>query len=110
VVKGFGPVAVVTVKERRKKIRYLVSTNVLLPALEIVKFYALRWKIEQMIKDLNQRLGLGDYQVRHLQAIQRHLTFPYRKTETSRKVETREASSESGVHFPFSQTTEFHFS
>jgi SRSO17 transposase len=75
VVKGLGPVAVVIVKEKRKKIRYLVSTNFLLPALEIVKFYAHRWKVEQMIKDLKQRLGLGDYQVRNLQAIQRHVTL-----------------------------------
>jgi len=75
VVKGFGPVAVVIVKEKRKKIRYLVSTNFLLPPLEVVKFYAHRWKIEQMIKDLKQRLGLGDYQVRNLQAIQRHVTL-----------------------------------
>jgi len=75
VVKGFGPVAVVVVKEKRKKIRYLVSTNFLLPALQIVKFYAHRWKIEQMIKDLKQRLGLGDYQVRNLQAIRRHVAL-----------------------------------
>jgi SRSO17 transposase len=75
VVKGFGPVAVVVVKEKRKKIRYLVSTNFLLPALEVVKFYAHRWKIEQMIKDLKQRLGLGDYQVRNLRAIQCHVTL-----------------------------------
>lgn len=75
VVKGLGPVAVVIVKEKRKRIRYLVSTNFLLPALEVVKFYAHRWKIEQMIKDLKQRLGLGDYQIRNLQAIQRHVTL-----------------------------------
>jgi hypothetical protein len=75
VVKDFGPVAVVVVKEKRKKVRYLVSTNLLLPALEVVKFYAHRWKIEQMIKDLKQRLGLGDYQVRNLRAIQRHVTL-----------------------------------
>ncbi len=75
IVKGFGLVAVVIVKEKRKKIRYLVSTNFLLPALEVVKFYSHRWKIEQLIKDLKQRLGLGDYQVRNLQAIQRHVTL-----------------------------------
>jgi len=75
VVKGLGLVAVVIVKEKRKKTRYLVSTNFLLPALEVVKFYAHRWKIEQMIKDLKQRLGLGDYQIRNLQAIQRHVTL-----------------------------------
>ena len=28
-----------------------------------------------MIKDLKQRLGLGDYQVRNLQAIQRHVAL-----------------------------------
>jgi len=75
IVKGLGPVAVVIVKEKRKKIRYLVSTNFLLPALEIVKFYANRWKIEQMIKDLKQRLGLEDYQVRNLRGIQGHVTL-----------------------------------
>jgi len=75
VVKGFGPVAVVIVKEKRKKIRHLVSTNFLLPALEVGKFYPHCWKIAQMIKDLKQRLGLGDYQVRNLQAIQRHVAL-----------------------------------
>jgi SRSO17 transposase len=75
VVKGLGLVAVVIVKEKRKKTRYLVSTNFLLPALEVVKFYAHRWKIEQMIKDLKQRLGLEDYQTRNLQAIQRHVAL-----------------------------------
>ena len=64
-IKGMGQVAVVVVKEKGKKTRYLVSTNLYLPALEIVKYYAKRWKIEQMIKDLKQRLGFGDYQVRN---------------------------------------------
>jgi hypothetical protein len=71
-IKGLGKVAVVVVKEKRKKTSYLVSTNLHLSALDIIKYYAKRWKIEQMIKDLKQRLGLGDYQVRNLQAIQRH--------------------------------------
>jgi len=71
-IPGLGLVALVVVKEKRKKTRYLVSTNIYLPALEIVKYYARRWKIEQMIKDLKQRLGFGDYQVRTAEAIQRH--------------------------------------
>jgi hypothetical protein len=74
-IKNFGKVAVVVVKERRKKPRYLVSTNLHLSALDILNYYAKRWKIEQMIKDLKQRLGLGDYQVRNLQAIQRHVAI-----------------------------------
>jgi len=74
-IKGVGKVAVVVVKEKRKKPIYLVCTNIHLPAIDIIKYYARRWKIEQMIKDLKQRLGLGDYQVRDLQAIHRHVAL-----------------------------------
>ena len=71
-IKDLGQVAVVVVKEKRKKIRYLVCTNIGLSTIDIIQFYAKRWKIEQMIKDLKQRLGFGTYQVRSLQAIHRH--------------------------------------
>ena len=71
-IKGIGKVALVIVKEKRTKVRYLVCTNIHLPALEVIKYYAKRWKIEQMIKDLKQCLGFGHYQVRNLQAIQHH--------------------------------------
>jgi len=74
-IKDFGKAAIVVVKEKRKKPRYLVSTNLHLSAFDIVKYYAKRWKIEQMIKDLKQRLGFEDYQVRNLQAIQRHVAL-----------------------------------
>ena len=74
-IKGLGKVAVVVVKEKRKKPIYLVCTNIHLPAVYVIKYYAKRWKIEQMIKDLKQRLGFGDYQVRDLQAIQRHVAL-----------------------------------
>ena len=74
-IKNFGKIAIVVVKEKRKKPRYLVSTNLHLSALDILRYYAKRWKIEQMIKDLKQRLGFGDYQVRDLQAIQRHVAL-----------------------------------
>lgn len=74
-IKGLGKVAVVVVKGKRKKPIYLVCTNIHLPAIDIIKYYAKRWKIEQMIKDLKQRLGFGDYQVRDLQAIQRHVAL-----------------------------------
>ncbi len=76
-IKGLGKVAVVVVKEKRKKPIYLVCTNIHLPAIDIIKYYAKRWKIEQMIKDLKQRLGFGDYQVRDLQAIQRHVALVF---------------------------------
>jgi hypothetical protein len=47
-IKGLGKVAVVVVKEKRKKTSYLVSTNLHLSAIDIIKYYAKRWKIEQM--------------------------------------------------------------
>jgi hypothetical protein len=75
IIQGLGKVVVVVVKEKRKKPSYLVSTNLHLSALDIVKYYAKRWKIEQMIKDLKQRLGFGHYQVRNPQAIQRHVAL-----------------------------------
>ncbi len=74
-IKDLGKVTVVVVKQKRKKPIYLVCTNIHLPAIDIIKYYAKRWKIEQMIKDLKQRLGFGDYQVRDLQAIQRHVAL-----------------------------------
>ena len=75
IIQGLGKVAVVVVKEKRKKTSYLVSTNLHLSALDIIKYYAKRWKIEQMIKDLKQRLGFADYQVRNSQAIRRHVAL-----------------------------------
>ena len=74
-IKEVGKVAVVVVREKRKKPIYLVCTNPRLPAIYVIQYYARRWKIEQMIKDLKQRLGLGDYQVRNLRAIQRHVAL-----------------------------------
>jgi hypothetical protein len=74
-IQGLGKVAVVVVKEKRKKTCYLVSTNLHLSPLDIIRYYAKRWKIEQMIKDLKQRLGFADYQVRNPKAIQRHVAL-----------------------------------
>jgi hypothetical protein len=74
-IKDLGKVAVVVVKEKRKKPFYLVCTNLHLPAIDVVRYYAKRWKIEQMIKDLKQRLGFGQYQVRDLNAIERHVAL-----------------------------------
>jgi SRSO17 transposase len=74
-IKDLGKVAVVVVKEKRKKAHYLISTSIHLSAIDVVKYYARRWKIEQMIKDLKQRLGFRDYQTRNLQAINRHVAL-----------------------------------
>jgi hypothetical protein len=72
-IKELGNVAVVVVKEKRKKSCYLISTHIHLLAMDVVKYNAKRWKIEQMIEGPIQRLGFRDYQVRNLQAINRHV-------------------------------------
>jgi len=77
VIKDLGKVAVIVVKQKRKKPHYLISTSIHLPAIDVVRYYARRWKIEQMIKDLKQRLGFGDYQTRNLQAINRHVALVF---------------------------------
>ncbi len=74
-IKDLGKVAVVVVKDKRKRPIYLVCTNLHLPAIDVVRYYSKRWKIEQMIKDLKQRLGFGHYQVRDLYAIERHVVL-----------------------------------
>jgi hypothetical protein len=38
-------VAMVRVKENRKKPRYLIPTSIHLSAMDVVKYYAKRWKI-----------------------------------------------------------------
>ena len=69
---GFEPKIILGQPERPI---YLVCTNIHLSALNIVKYYAKRWRIEQTIKDFKQRLGFGDYQARYLHAIQQHVAL-----------------------------------
>jgi hypothetical protein len=66
IIQGLGKVAVVVVKEKRKKISYLGSTNLYLSALDIIKYYAKRWKIEPMIKDLRVPLKISEININTL--------------------------------------------
>ena len=49
------------------------ALNLHLSALGVLKYFAKRWKIEQMINDLKRRLGFRDYQPQNVQTIQRHV-------------------------------------
>jgi hypothetical protein len=72
---GLGKVAIVGIKEKRGKPLYLVSTNLYLSAIDVLKYYDKRWNIEQMIKNLKQRPRFGDYQGRTLKAIEQHVAL-----------------------------------
>ena len=75
IIQDLDKVELVVLKGNRKKTSYLISTNLHLSAFDIVRYYARRWKIEQMIKNLKQRLGFVHYQVRNHQVIQRHMAL-----------------------------------
>jgi SRSO17 transposase len=51
----------------------IVTNSLSMDARAIVAAYERRWNIEVMFKDLEQSLGLGDYQMLHERAIVNHL-------------------------------------
>jgi hypothetical protein len=74
-MKNVGRVKLVVLKRRKnsKKRTYFVSNNVDLSGLKILEYYKKRWAIEVFHRDCKQHLGLGEYQVRKLDAVVIHL-------------------------------------
>jgi Transposase DDE domain len=71
-----GPVRMVVSKRPREtwKTTVAIVTNATgTDARAIVATYERRWNVEVLFKDLEQSLGLGDYQVLHERAIVNHL-------------------------------------
>jgi hypothetical protein len=67
------PCQVVCVRLGRREPRYLLCTDLSLSAEEIVRLYAGRFSIEITFRELTQRCGFGDYQVRKSRAIEAHV-------------------------------------
>ncbi len=53
--------------------RYLISTDLLLSPQTILSHYRVRWEVENFYRVAKQSLGWGDYQMRDLFAIERHV-------------------------------------
>ena len=53
--------------------RYLVSTDLSLTPQRIIGHYLVRWEVESFYRAAKQSLGWGDYQMRDLFAIERHV-------------------------------------
>lgn len=53
--------------------RYLVSTDLTLTPQMIISHYLVRWEVENFYRVAKQSLGWGDYQMRDLFAIERHV-------------------------------------
>jgi len=74
-MKNVGLVKIVVLKRRKnsKRSTFLVSNNLDLSGLQVLKYYKKRWCIEVFHRDCKQHLGLGEYQVRKLDAVVIHL-------------------------------------
>ena len=53
--------------------RYLLSTDCALSAHTIISYYLARWEVENFYRVAKQSLGWGDYQMRDLFAVERHV-------------------------------------
>jgi SRSO17 transposase len=75
VMKNIGLVKLVILRERRnsKTCTFLVSNNTGLDGLQVLEYYKKRWSIEVFHRDCKQHLGMGEYQVRGLDAVVIHL-------------------------------------
>jgi SRSO17 transposase len=68
-----GRVNLVLSRDDKHNLKYLVTDFVSTPAVLVIKRYDLRWSIECYFRDVKQHLGLGEYQMRSLHGIVRHL-------------------------------------
>jgi SRSO17 transposase len=75
VMKNIGLVKLAILRQRRnsKTCTFLVSNNTGLDGLKILEYYKKRWSIEVFYRDCKQHLGMGEYQVRRLDAVVIHL-------------------------------------
>lgn len=53
--------------------RYLISTDCSLTAQTVISYYLARWEVENFYRVAKQSLGWGDYQMRDLFAVERHV-------------------------------------
>ena len=75
VMKKVGLVKIVILRRRKnsKTCTFLVSNNIDLDGMQILKYYKNRWSIEVFHRDCKQHLGMGKYQLRKLDAVVIHL-------------------------------------
>jgi SRSO17 transposase len=57
----------------QQKWHYLISTDLDLSAHTFLRFYLTRWEVENFYRAAKQNFGWGDYQMRNLIAIDRHV-------------------------------------
>lgn len=75
VMKNVGEVKLVILKERinSRNCKFIVSNDISMESLKVFEYYKKRWSIEVFYRDCKQYLGMGEYQVRKLDAVVIHL-------------------------------------
>jgi len=68
-----GKVRFVVSRNEKREYVFLVTDHLRLPMVQVIRRYDIRWDIECYFRDAKQHLGLGEYQMRSLQGIVRHL-------------------------------------
>lgn len=84
-----------------KKWHFLISTDLDLSPSTLLRFYLTRWEVENFYRVLKQTFGWGDYQMRKLIAIDRHVLLvmvAHAFLELQRK-EAAQRSSDPKAHF-----------
>lgn len=59
-----------------KEVQYLI-TNMKINGEGTLRLYSYRWLIEPMHKDLKQNFGFGDYMIRNMEAIKKHMLLSW---------------------------------
>jgi SRSO17 transposase len=88
-------------RHHHKKWQYLISTDLTLSAQTILSYYLIRWEVENFYRAAKQLLGWGDYQMRRLVAIERHVLLmmvTHAYLELQRQTMTKQFSDEN-LHF-----------
>ena len=77
-LKGFGLVTAVCSKAESRKgkpQKYLAASDLAMAPREILKWYALRWRVETWHREMKQGFGYVDCQARRFSAIESHVRF-----------------------------------
>lgn len=74
-MKNVGKIKLVFLRKRKnsKTFTALITNNTNLSTSQIIQYYKKRWDIEVFYRDCKQHLGMGECQIRKLDAVVRHL-------------------------------------
>ena len=78
-MRNVGIVKIVLLRTRRnsRNFRCLVTNDIELDGVDVLKLYKCRWDVEVFYRDCKQHLGMGEYQMRSISGIVIHLSLVF---------------------------------